>query len=242
MKRPVSLEDHIIRFILVKQSENSHRLVLRLSHAQYDRISLPSILQVIKAAYKGTTLSSSKPTPPSSTVSAHKTPANPTHTRPRYSKTRTCTTFATTVKAAWALVLSSLAYTPDTVFGQVISGRIGSLSAIHDVVEPSLNILTVRVPLQHTWTNADLLRFIQNQHVASMPHENYSMRSIIERCTAWPEATRFSSIRQHTNFGKQFFGEVLSASRESEMMGSSPPHDVADVWIWTRPVRGGVLG
>jgi hypothetical protein len=102
-----------------------------------------------------------------------------------------------------------------------------------------MNILPVRVPLQSTWTNADLARFVQDQHLASMPHENLGMQRIIENCTTWPKKTRFSSIYQHTNFGKQFFGEVLSASSGSEMTGYSPPHDVADVWIWTAPLDDG---
>lgn len=271
MERPVRLGDHIMRFTLVKQSDNSHRLVLRISHAQYDGISLPHILQDIKAAYEGTALSASKPyTAFIHSVRGQDSRQSKTfwstllkdshmtnilqHTKLPYKNpvnrmlSRTVTpsplttqgvTFATSVKAAWALVLASLALTSDTVFGQVVSGRNGSLPGIQDVVGPCMNILPVRVPLQAGWTNADLLRFVQAQHLASMPHENYGMRRIIEGCTAWPKASRFSSILQHTNFGNQFFGEVLSASKGSEMTGFSPPHDVADVWIWTAPVGEG---
>lgn len=270
MEQPVNLGDDIMRFILVKYNDSSHRLIFRLSHAQYDGISLPSILRDIKAAYEDTAMSNSKPysafihsirgqnAPQSESFwsallkdshmtqvlhhgnLAYKNPVNR-----MLSRTVTPTplnaqgiTFASIVKAAWALVLSSLALTPDTVFGQVVSGRNGSLPGIQDIVGPCMNILPVRVSLQPTWTNTDLLRFVQDQHLASMLHENYGMRKIIERCTSWPKSTRFSSIHQHTNFGKQFFGEVLSASGGSEMTGYSPPHDVADVWIWTAPVGG----
>ncbi|KAL1606838.1 NRPS [Paraconiothyrium brasiliense] len=273
MERPVILGHGIMRFILVKLRDNRHRLVLRISHAQYDGISLPSILQDIKAAYEGIALSNSKPyssfiynvrnegTRRSETFWSallkdshmtnvlrhkrvpYKNPVNRMFSRtvtPSFLNTQGVT-FATTVKAAWALVLSSLALTPDTVFGQVVSGRNGSLAGIQDVVGPCMNIIPVRVQLQLTWTNSDLLHFVQDQHLASMPHENFGMRQIIERCTNWPKATRFSSILQHTNFGKQFFGEVLSASAGSEMTGYSPPHDVADVWIWTAPVSEGMF-
>jgi amino acid adenylation domain-containing protein len=270
MNRPVKLGDQIVRFILVRQRDNNHRLVLRISHAQYDGISLPSILQDIKAAYEDTALSTSKPY---SSFIHHLRSQDPQQSKTFWSAllensqmtnilhhkkfpyknpinrmlSRTIThssphtqdvTFATTVKAAWALVLSALALTPDTVFGQVVSGRNGSLAGIQDVIGPCMNILPVRVPLQSSWTNADLVRFVQDQHLASMPHENYGMRHIVERCTGWPRATRFSSIYQHTNFGNQFFGEVLSESAGSEMTGYAPPHDVADVWIWTAPVGG----
>ena len=270
MKRPVVLGEDIVRFILIKQNDNSHRLVLRLSHAQYDGISLPSILQDIKASYEGTTLSTSTPFSTfvhgtrsqdsdqseaywtallkdsnMTNVLQHK--SFPYKNRVDRILSRTVSpkpltaegiTFASTVKAAWSLVLSSLADTSDAVFGQVVSGR-NTLTGIQDVVGPCMNILPVRVPLQSTWTNADLARFVQDQHLSSMPHENLGMRRIIENCTAWPKRTRFSSIYQHTNFGRQFFGEVLSTSSGSEMTGYSPPHDVADVWIWTAPVGDG---
>lgn len=270
MKRPVNLGDGILRFFLVKQSDNSHHLVLRLSHAQYDGISLPSILQDIKASYEGTELSTStafstfvyrmrgqnsrqseifwaellKDSNMTNVLHHKRLPyKNPvdrmlSRTVSPESMTTEGITFASIVKAAWALVLSSLASTCDTVFGQIVSGR-NALTGIQDVVGPCMNILPVRVPLRSTWTNADLARFVQDQHLASMPHENLGMQRIIENCTTWPKKTRFSSIYQHTNFGKQFFGEVLSASSGSEMTGYSPPHDVADVWIWTAPVGDG---
>ncbi|KAJ4356118.1 uncharacterized protein N0V89_004146 [Didymosphaeria variabile] len=254
MGRPVNLGDGMMRFILVKQRDNSHCLVLRISHAQYDGISLPSILQDIKAAYEGSVLSNSKPYSSfiynvrkqdphqcetfwsaflrdshMTNILRHKklpykNPVNRMLSRAVTPSSLNIqgVTFATTVKAAWALVLSSLALTSDTVFGQVVSGRNGSLAGIQHVVGPCMNILPY-------------------QHLASMPYENYGMRQIIERCTSWPKATRFSSIHQHTNFGKQFFGEVLSASAGSEMTGYSPPHDVADVWIWTAPVSEGMF-
>ncbi|KAF1977723.1 hypothetical protein BU23DRAFT_596079 [Bimuria novae-zelandiae CBS 107.79] len=270
MERPVNLGENIVRFVLVKQNDNQHRLVFRLSHAQYDGISLPTILQDIKASYEGTSLSTSKPLSSfihgvrtqdhgqaesfwttllqdsSMTNILHhkklpyKNPANRMLSRTVSPTPLTAQgiTFASTVKAAWALVLSSLALTPDTIFGQVVSGR-NALPGIQDVVGPCMNILPVRVPLQTNWTNADLARFVQDQHLASMPHENLGMRRIVKACTSWPKMTRFSSIYQHTNFGNQFFGEVLSASAGSEMTGYSPPHDVADVWIWTAPVGNG---
>ncbi|KAJ4297840.1 hypothetical protein N0V90_005736 [Kalmusia sp. IMI 367209] len=272
MERPVNLGEGIMRFFIVKQSDNNHRLVLRISHAQYDGISLPSILQDIKAAYAGTALSTS--TPFSSLIHgirAQDSEQSETfwsallkgshmtnvlrHVKFPYKNpvdrmlSRTVSvsavplnaegvTFASTVKAAWALVLSQLSLQSDVVFGQVVSGRSAPVAGIQDIVGPCMNILPVRVQLQSTWANADLVRFVQDQHLASMPHETLGLRRIIEKCTSWPNMTRFSSIHQHTNFGNQFFGEVLSTSAQSEMTGYSPPHDVADVWIWTAPLGG----
>jgi hypothetical protein len=254
--------------MLVKQGANSHQLVLHISHAQYDGISLPSILQDIKNAYQGSTLSNSSPftnfihsvrdqdctsaeTYWKTTLKGSRMTNILTHHKPPYenavdrmisrvvsptSLTSQGITFASTVKAAWALVLSQLSLTSDISFGQVVSGRNTSIVGIEEIVGPCMNILPVRVAIQPTWTNSDLVHFVQNQHLSSMQHESLGMRRIIEACTNWPKKTRFSSIHQHTNFGSQFFGEVLCASAGSEMTGFAPPHDAADVWIWTAPL------
>lgn len=270
MARPVHLGSHILRFFLVKHRDSTHRLIFRLSHAQYDGISLPSILQDIKASYHATSLPT--PTPFSTFIHSVRTLSplsskaywtallftstmTPILTHPTlpYKNPLTRTlhstvsppplltsgiTFATLVKSAWALVLSSLAQTPAPVFAQVVSGR-NALPTTHAVTGPCMNILPVHVPLDPAWTNAALARFVQDQHLASIPHENFGMRRIVDECTSWPKGTRFTSIYQHTNFGTAFFGEVLGAERGSEMGGYAPPGDVADVWIWTAPVAEG---
>lgn len=53
LSRPVSLGDPIVRFILVKDGATKHRLMMRISHAQYDGSSMPLLLQDLRAAYRG---------------------------------------------------------------------------------------------------------------------------------------------------------------------------------------------
>jgi hypothetical protein len=56
MLRPVRLGAGSIRFILTKQGRHQHTLIIRIQHAQYDGVSVPTILNDIKLAYAGTPL------------------------------------------------------------------------------------------------------------------------------------------------------------------------------------------
>ncbi|CZR70233.1 uncharacterized protein PAC_20134 [Phialocephala subalpina] len=51
--RPVPLESPSVRFLLVDQGREGHRLFMRASHSQYDGISFPFIVRDLKAAYLG---------------------------------------------------------------------------------------------------------------------------------------------------------------------------------------------
>lgn len=57
MLRPVRLGAGSIRFILTRQGHHQHTLIIRIQHAQYDGVSAPTILDHIKQAYQGNTLS-----------------------------------------------------------------------------------------------------------------------------------------------------------------------------------------
>jgi hypothetical protein len=56
MKNPAALGTSFLRFIFLRGSNNSFRLVLQLSHAQYDGLSLPQIMAALTAFYNGQTL------------------------------------------------------------------------------------------------------------------------------------------------------------------------------------------
>lgn len=53
LNRPVCLGEPIVRFMLVKDGATKHRLIMRISHAQYDGSSMPLLLQDLRAAYRG---------------------------------------------------------------------------------------------------------------------------------------------------------------------------------------------
>ena len=52
LERPVCLGEPIVRFMLVKDGATKHRLIMRVSHAQYDGSSMPHLLQDLRSAYR----------------------------------------------------------------------------------------------------------------------------------------------------------------------------------------------
>ncbi|XP_044721303.1 AMP-binding enzyme domain-containing protein [Hirsutella rhossiliensis] len=53
MSLPTKLTDPLLKFIIIQASGNRHRIVLRISHAQYDGISLPKLWDSLAAALEG---------------------------------------------------------------------------------------------------------------------------------------------------------------------------------------------
>lgn len=104
------------------------------------------------------------------------------------------------VQAAWSLVLSRATGRDDVVFCAPNANR--SLSSFHDmdrVCGPCLNFLPARARLQTQMTFGDLIRQMQAQAVAAIPHQHQGFRSIIENCTDWPSWTRYSSMLIYQN-------------------------------------------
>lgn len=287
LKRADELKSGILRFFLIRQNPHQHRLVMRMSHAQYDGVCLPIIIGDLKAAYAEQTLSASLKysdfvywTQSRRSVDSERFWRNlldgsqmtnvrirdrPTFhnildasvykTVPEPSQSSRGITFATKVKAAWALVLAATSQRSDVVFGQISTGRSGPMKDIQRVVGPCMNILPVRISVPAAGTVSDILRQVQDQHVATLEHENYGFRNIIEKCTSWPKWTRFSSIVQHTNFGdavggvhmNELDGHWMAGTKNEKGKGIEtdepdfhldtimPPHDVSDLWLWSHP-------
>lgn len=235
------LGEPFVEFTVVRHRHTSrHRILLRISHAQYDGVCLPKILEALQAAYLGQTIRS----PPSfanylrasagSLTSAHyehwsrllegSSMTEVVHRkRPDHHKSASGRaawlkktvqlppvesgniTTATVVKAAWAYVLAQLSASPDVVFGHTISGRNAAVEGIENMIGPCLNLVPVRVRFDdhRTMTARDLLRQVQDQQVANMPHEVLGFREIIRRCTDWPAWTYFTTTVQHQNVDRR---------------------------------------
>ncbi|EEP79616.1 predicted protein [Uncinocarpus reesii 1704] len=253
--------------IMVISSPGCHRLVLRMSHAQYDGVSLPLIWRTLGEVFSG-----SKPAPEvpfsqylanvshlydieksrsywrnlltgsaMTDVVAHSKPSyrNVYDIRlrrviPNISLTSSGITFASVLKSAWAIVLSSLTHTSDVVFGHVTSGRNIPAQDIERIVGPCINIVPVRVPLDSCATVNDLLSFVQSQHVATMTHESLGMRDIIRKCSPWANFTRFSSVVQHQNISEA--SAVTLGNNTYSIKDFCPPADEADVAIKSTPI------
>lgn len=70
-------------------------------------------------------------------------------------------TFATTLYASWALVLSKHADTGRVVFGGAVSGRTIDMDGIHDVVGPCINMIPFAVEISKCSTYLEALQTVQ---------------------------------------------------------------------------------
>lgn len=268
---PVSLGDPIVRFMFLDGGKQS-LLIMRISHAQYDGMSIPVLVTDLADLYEGKDL----PERPIFSEFVHSARENNvmgaeeywysllkgstmtnlvSHKTPPYenSKLKTITrhvpstspqaygmTFATIMKAAWALVLARLSGSTDVVFGHLISGRNLAFGGgdINEVLGPCLNIIPVRVQFQYSMsTVSDLLQQVHDQQLAAIPFETFGFDKIVERCTEWPLWTRFSSVVQHQNLDG--VEDLLEAFRfgeaECKFGAFAPSHDSVDVLVLSSP-------
>lgn len=143
-------------------------------------------------------------------------------------------TFATVLKAAWAVTLAQHLREQDVIFGHLVSGRAALSSEVASVMGPCINIVPVRVRLTGHQTSHDILSTVQQQHVDAMPHESLGFSQIIERCTEWPRGTRFSSIVQHQNMD-DVSSFQLTNDIAAKVTLSCPDHDSTDIWVISIP-------
>lgn len=234
---PVTLGQPIVRFMFLDGGKQS-LLIMRISHSQYDGMSVPVLVDDLGAFYEGkdvpkravftdfthasreynkngaeeywyTLLEGSFMT----NIVSHKTPPYQnaklkTISReiPAPRRQPNNMTFATILKAAWALVLAEISSSTDVVFGHLISGRNISIgdTDVNEILGPCLNLIPVRVRLgtdtpKGARTVAEILRQVYDQQIAAIPFETFGLEKIVERCTDWPLWTRFSTVVQHQN-------------------------------------------
>ncbi|GLW66568.1 hypothetical protein Arub01_48120 [Actinomadura rubrobrunea] len=87
-------------------------------------------------------------------------------------------TLNTVFSAAWALVLSNAAGRGDVVFGTAVAGRPADVPRVESVIGMFLNTVPVRVALDPRETVPDLLRRVQGERVALMPHDYLGLGDI----------------------------------------------------------------
>ncbi|GAA2410191.1 hypothetical protein GCM10010191_18690 [Actinomadura vinacea] len=87
-------------------------------------------------------------------------------------------TLNTVFSAAWALVLSNATGRGDVVFGTAVAGRPGDVPQVESVIGMFLNTVPVRVALDPREPVPDLLRRVQRERVALMPHDYLGLGDI----------------------------------------------------------------
>ncbi|KAK0386957.1 hypothetical protein NLU13_5270 [Sarocladium strictum] len=186
-------------------------LIFRISHAQYDEMCLPILLQQLSALYENRPVPESVPfskfvahtvkeTIPASVPywqdllsGASMTtlvPDIPITKRNHFAIEQTVdlngwsseTTLASLPTAAWALTLARRLATRDVFFGEVVSGRKTSFPDAPSVTGPCWQYLPFRLVLSQDWTGHDLLAAVQSQHVSSAAYEGMALSEMAELC------------------------------------------------------------
>ncbi|CAG8890896.1 unnamed protein product [Penicillium egyptiacum] len=199
----------------VQGTDGKHCLVLGLSHAQYDGVSLPRLLQDLETLYAGDKVVDFEPFVSymarvsdghlqtqavnywsnllkDSTLSVlDGVSAQPTEKAIFHEKTVEEfqpvqeITTANVLTAAWALVLARRLGKPDVTFGTVTSGRMIDLVNVENVMGPCYQLTPVRVKFESQWTAMDLMRFVQKQSAESAAHDFLGFEKISKQCTQW---------------------------------------------------------
>jgi amino acid adenylation domain-containing protein len=206
---------------LVEASDSRTGLVVRLSHAQYDGVSLPRLLRDLETLYSGDKVDHFVSFPAyvaaihdeaavkkaqaywrnlltDSSLSTLEGTSNDMSDRGLFLSKEVQTadrpseiTTSNLLTAAWALFLSRQLKTLDVTFGAVTSGRNVDLQNVEDVVGPCYNIMPVRVQLQSHWTAMDLLRHVQTQMAESSAHDFLGFSDIARQFASWGPGAEF---------------------------------------------------
>ncbi|XWW93262.1 hypothetical protein V2A60_001194 [Cordyceps javanica] len=185
-------------------------LVFRISHAQYDEMCLPILLRQLSSLYANDkVVEPSLPfSSYVSHVLKHAIPASIPYWRELLSGSTITTlrpdipladrrhfaveqsldismrnrevTVASLPTAAWALCLARHRGLRDVVFGEVVSGRNIGFQGADTVTGPCWQYVPLRVRMDESWTGADLLAFVQRQHIESAAYEGVSLEEIAE--------------------------------------------------------------
>ncbi|KAJ5827283.1 AMP-dependent synthetase/ligase [Penicillium robsamsonii] len=246
----VPLGSPFLKFFFVRHVDGRSSLIMRISHAQYDEICLPILLQQLSALYEG------RPVPkslPFSSYVNHVTRTNlpvsipywrdllqgssmtriqpdiPVVSAAHFAISKDANiaarpreiTVATLPTAAWALCLARRLSLDDVTFGEVVSGRNIDLPNADAIVGPSWQYVPVRVKFADEWSAMDLLRFVQRQHLESARFEGIGLKEIIKDCTDWPETVDWFDSVVHQDVEHV---EDLSFMAASSRMQTIYPH------------------
>ncbi|BDD56751.1 NRPS protein [Monascus purpureus] len=101
-----------------------------------------------------------------------------TYEMPSRSPSMGCVTVASTLRAAWAVLLSHYSGESDVVFGSVQSGRNVELSGVDKVIGPMATVLPMRTVIIADETVKDMLVAFQQQTVEMIPFETMGLSQI----------------------------------------------------------------
>ncbi|KAJ5825112.1 AMP-dependent synthetase/ligase [Penicillium robsamsonii] len=259
-----------LKIFHVQGTDGKHCLVLGLSHAQYDGVSLPRLLQDLETLYAGGKVVEFEPFSSymvrisderlqtqavnywgdllkDSTLSVlYGASAQPTDKALFHEKAVEEfqpvpeITTANVLTAAWALVLARRLGKPDVTFGTVTSGRTIDLANVENVMGPCYQLTPVRVKFESQWTAIDLLRFVQKQSAESAAHDFLGFEKISKQCAQWSPEARSFDSIVHHQDWDDF-DDMPFAGSSCKVDISNPHGDAAYPLKAVSFVRGGKI-
>jgi amino acid adenylation domain-containing protein len=273
MGRPPRLGRPFVEFAILA-GPLRHRILLRISHAEYDNISLSYFVEHLRAIYIGedladpgmrdypgftrymSTLATSQgaagdarrywrtllegatmprirlgPPRPSRLV-AHGTRSVRLPDQQQAPGSNPVTA-ATLVRAAWALILSRHTGRADVVFGDIVSGRNTGDPVAARAAGCCVNIVPVRAVVDPAAPAGDLLRTLQQQHLARLTHETLGFRECLAMCPEEDDPSSpaffFTSRVNHLDRAPEFalrIGETAYRATIALPAGAQDPSDV----------------
>ncbi|MGW0330969.1 amino acid adenylation domain-containing protein [Streptomyces sp. NPDC003011] len=103
----------------------------------------------------------------------------------------------TVIQAAWGLLLTGLTGRDDVIFGETVNGRPAELPGVETMVGLFINTLPVRVRVERGDSLLDVVRRLQEQQVALLPHKYLGLTDI-QRITA--TAALFDTSTEFSNY------------------------------------------
>ncbi|RFU23723.1 hypothetical protein B7463_g12614, partial [Scytalidium lignicola] len=215
------LGSSFLKILHAEGNDGQECLIIRLSHAQYDGISLPNLLRDLETAYSGGKIVNFEPFPSylalisdertrtkalnywrdllnGSSLSVLAGPSvQPTDKAIFQSKPVDISqrpeeiTIANLLTAAWAVILARRLQKPDVTFGSISSGRNIGLGSADNAMGPCYQFTPVRVSFKSQWIAMDLLRFVQRQSAESAAYDFLGFEQISKQCTQWSSEARF---------------------------------------------------
>ncbi|KAI2088808.1 hypothetical protein LOZ35_005711 [Ophidiomyces ophidiicola] len=131
-------------------------------------------------------------------------------------------TLANVIHTAWAFVLKRHTGSDDVCFGYLSAGRDAPVENIQDTIGAFINMLCCRVQFSRTSTIEDVLRTVQNDYLASLPHQRCSLAEVQHELGLTGKALYNTaiSIQNHSRSG--------DAVEESLMFDTVSAHDPSE--------------
>ncbi|OQE46721.1 hypothetical protein PENCOP_c001G06210 [Penicillium coprophilum] len=103
-------------------------------------------------------------------------------------------TVTTLVRAAWALLASSMTNSDSVVFGITTSGRSAPVSGINEMIGPTIATVPLQVRVLRSQKVLDYLEAMQQQSTDMIPFEQFGLHRIARTCLGAQQACMFQTL------------------------------------------------